>query len=182
VLANCLRPLDAQQVVIGTPQIALSESYYETTGFGWQVFGPGFFFQRGFSPALPPPVPSLGGMHVGWGGRIGPLRYRAQFFAAQGFQSTYSTTVPMLTVTNGSSGYLFHGAYRPFILESIPLAGLPADGVSGVIYEQPSDRSDRPGVVGRQTEPGGVVDDPPVRIERIPPKDDPPLVLGKPAR
>ncbi|GIW93509.1 MAG: hypothetical protein KatS3mg110_1550 [Pirellulaceae bacterium] len=181
IMIGCGGSLDAQQVIVTVPQVVASESYFENSGFGWQILGPGFFLQRGFSPAVVVPGPMPGGVHFGWGGSIGPVRYRAHFFAQQSFQRTYTASAATLTVTNGYSGYLFHGAYRPFIIQWIPLASLPANGESNAISQQPNDRSAVPHVAELPAGPAGVDDDPPVQIERIPPRDDPPLVLGKPA-
>ncbi len=172
----------AQQIVVQTPWSLASQSYFETHVLGWEVFGPGFFLRRNPGFVALSPVSSLGGAHFGWAGRIGPLRYRAQFLAAQGFRSTYTATVPMITVTNGYGGHFVHAAYRPFILQTVPIVDYPSPVL--LSYEPtyagdaPPSSSERPGGPERTTMT--VVDEPPVPVQRLPAVDDPPLILGKP--
>lgn len=112
----------AQQVTIGVPQQNISTGFYEQIGGSWSVNGPGFFARFGG----PRPVqfggfdPNAGistGIGIGTGNRFGQFHFNA----AQGSRTTFTSTTPMLTVTNGIPGSMFIGSVRPYVTGFVPV-------------------------------------------------------------
>jgi hypothetical protein len=120
----------AQQVTIGVTDENLSDDYYEFIGGSGSFFGPGYFFNFG---GLAPPAfggydPNAAfttGFGIGDGDRFG----RFNFTAGQGRSTVYTSTTPMLTVTNGVPGSMFVGTLVPFVTGVVPVgpgfAGAP---------------------------------------------------------
>ncbi|MFV0442331.1 MAG: hypothetical protein ACK5Q5_02035 [Planctomycetaceae bacterium] len=114
----------AQQVTIRVPQQSISSGYYEYIGSRWVYFGPGFGFSFGGQP-LPtyggfnPNAGLDGGFPFGSGGTGGQFN----FSAVAGGSTAFTTTTPMLTVTNGVPGSITAGQFTPFVTGISPVLG-----------------------------------------------------------
>ena len=112
----------AQQVTITVPQQNISGGWYEFIGGRWVYFGPGFAFNFGGQPTPPfggfdPNAGLSTGFAFGGGGAGGQLNFNA----ATGYSNTFTSTTPMLTVTNGVPGSIFIGRTRPFVAGLAPV-------------------------------------------------------------
>ncbi|MEZ6055343.1 MAG: hypothetical protein R3C01_01440 [Planctomycetaceae bacterium] len=114
--------VQAQQVTIGVPQQNISTGFSEQIGGSWSVNGPGFFARMGG----PRPVgfgnfnPNAGfttGFGIGNGNRFSQFNFQA----GQGSYQTYTSTTPLLTVTNGMPGSLFIGSVSPYVIGFTPV-------------------------------------------------------------
>lgn len=181
--------LHAQMVVVELPWVNYSEAYQEFFhthwGLSWTGPGGGFFFHQGSdAPWLPfgTPIPAA---HIGWGGRVGPLRYHAHISAAQASHRSLEVVVPSLTLMNGYPGYLIDARYRPFVVQTVPVVfgwQSPPPWLQRLEQLRSEQKSSEALIVPpiSNERPTGIGDDPPVRITPPPSReDDPPLRLGR---
>lgn len=118
------KKLQAQQVTISVPQQNISTGYYEYIGGSWSYYGPGFWASFGGQPFPPyggfnPNGGLTGGFAFGNGSHGGMFNFNA----VQGGSTSFTTTVPMLTVTNGVPGSITAGRFTPFVTGVVPVAG-----------------------------------------------------------
>jgi hypothetical protein len=116
--------LSAQQVTISVPQHNVSGGYYEYIGGRWVYFGPGFELGLGAQSfpvygGFDPHAGLQGGFAFGGGGTGGMLN----FSAVSGGSANFTSTTPMLTVTNGIPGSITMGRFRPFVIGTVPVVG-----------------------------------------------------------
>ena len=112
----------AQQVTISVPQQNYSGGWYEYIGGRWVYFGPGFSFNFGGTP--PPQFGGFdpaGGLTTGFSFGGGGTGGAFQFSAGTGGSDIYTSTTPMLTVTNGVPGSIFIGRTTPFVTGLAPV-------------------------------------------------------------
>jgi hypothetical protein len=112
----------AQQVTIGVTEQSLSDDYWEFIGGSWSMMAPGYFFNVG--GLAPPPFGGFdpnAGLTTGFGIGDGDRFSRFHFTAGQGRSTVYTSTTPMLTVTNGVPGSMFVGTLVPFVTGVVPV-------------------------------------------------------------
>lgn len=121
-------PAAAQMVTIGAPMQSVGHRFYERANVGWSLRGSNWFARFGAPGAVPFGGFQPGaGLSTGFGGRGGLF-----LDFSQGASSTFTSTTPMLTVTNAVPGYLFVGSTRPFVTGYAPAIG------GGGFYNVPS--------------------------------------------
>ena len=134
-------------VTTSTPLQTNSESFFESSGVGWSVRGPGFF--ASFGGGGPMPVPFGGfnpnaGIRSGWSVRNGDWTTNFNFHFAQGTQRFSSTTAPVLTSIPGQPASFFSGVQRPFVVGLQPI--VPGGGFGfGPQFSVPTGSFQMPG-------------------------------------
>lgn len=123
--ALCLcQVASAQMIYTETLFSQLNSSFYEQSGFQWNLRGPNFFFNSGGQASVPfgNPGQSAGGrVGVGFGG--GGLSGNLGFNFAQGSSRSISSTTPSLTTMNGYPGSFSSQVIRPFVTGFTPVVG-----------------------------------------------------------
>jgi hypothetical protein len=175
----------AQYSAISSPFNTAGHSYFENIGVNWGYSGRNFFFNNGGGGALPP----FGGHDPGADATFG-FAGRGFFFnltAGQGSSTTMTSQTPTIVVPNGVPGFLFDGQQRPFVTGIVPVVG----GAWAATPETPTPYIVRPleerlsrlraeqalqRPVSRDALATEVRERP---LSSSPPKDDPPLILGK---
>jgi hypothetical protein len=173
----------AQNITIGAPFQTINEGYSEFYGLGFQLSGPGFFFNNGGPGPFPPFGPPVSGAQFGGQGQIGNLNYNWNLRAAQGSSRTYIAQAPMLTVSDGAGGFISHGSVRPFVTGIIPVVGdYPTIPAYPPTFISPIDlalqRLRATGAAGSlgQRKSNDIETGPP--LPPLPQGDDPPLLLN----
>jgi hypothetical protein len=177
------RDAAAQYSAISSPFNTAGSSYYENIGVNWGYRGRNFFFNNG-GGTLPP----FGGHDPGADAHFG-FAGRGFFFnltAGQGSSTTVGSQSATIVVPNGVPGYLFDGRQRPFVTGVIPVVGAgwamaeeappryllrPLDEKLARLRAEPAPAP----AAGR----GAANEIGEVPLSASPPKDDPPLILGK---
>ena len=137
-IENINAQVPRQQVTVATPFHSVRDSFYESTNVNWRAGGSGAFVQFGNPSTLPPfgnPSPNAG-IRFGFGNG----RSNFNFNFSQGSSRSFTSTTPVLTLTDGVPGSMFSGRMRPFVTGYVPITGF------GNVPPQPT--LNRP-VVGR---------------------------------
>jgi hypothetical protein len=158
-------------------------SYYENIGVNWGFSGQNFFFNNG-GGALPP----FGGhdpsadANFGFGGR----GFFFNLTAGQGSSTTTGSQSATIVVPNGYPGFLFDGRQRPFVTGIVPVVGagwaMAPDSPTPYIVRPLDERLARLRAEQAMQAQNDRLQDNDVRetpLSSSPPKDDPPLILGK---
>jgi hypothetical protein len=138
--------LPAQQANVGVPFGQANHSFFEQSGVGFGLRGPGFFFQQNsFGQALP----QFGGFDPAAGANLGFAVGNGQnqgffnFSFGQGSRSSMVSQSPSVTLGNGGFGGFSAGSWTPFVAGAIPVVGdAPIGGVpfgpagSGSVLEE----------------------------------------------
>ncbi len=145
-------PVRSQMIVLESPLQTASSSFYERNGVGFNFDLPGTGRIIGLGPGGVPTadgsipfrvggfgaVPPFGGYDPGADTTFG-LGYRfgrggavnLNFAFGQGADQTYTSTNPIVVITNGTTGSVSDTSQRPFVTSIIPVLG------DGVLPEAP---------------------------------------------
>jgi len=118
--------LAAQQATVQTPLHTVGDSFYERIGLQWGLNFPGGFARFGGPSVGMPPSGRFdpnAGLNFGLGFRGGNVSGFLNGALAQGFQRSFVTQAPILTLTNGVPGYVGDASISPFVVGSIPVVG-----------------------------------------------------------
>jgi len=118
--------LAAQQATVQTPLHTVGDSFYERIGLQWGLNFPGGFARFGGPSVGVPPFGRFdpnAGLNFGLGFRGGNVNGFLNGAFAQGFQRSFVTQAPVLTLTNGVPGYVGDASISPFVVGSIPVVG-----------------------------------------------------------
>ena len=118
--------LVAQQATVQAPLHTLGDSFYERIGLQWGLNFPGGFARFGGPSFGMPPTGRFdpnSGLNFGFGFRGGNVNGFLNGAFAQGFQRSFVTQAPILTLTNGLPGYVGDASVSPFVVGSIPVVG-----------------------------------------------------------
>lgn len=118
--------LAAQQATVQTPLHTVGDSFYERIGLQWGLNFPGGFARFGGPSVGVPPFgrfDSNAGLNFGLGFRGGNVNGFLNGAFAQGFQRSFVTQAPVLTLTSGVPGYVGDASISPFVVGSIPVVG-----------------------------------------------------------
>ena len=109
------------QFTVSTPFHSVRDSFYETSNVNWRAGGSGAFIQFGNPSTLPPfgNADPNAGIRFGFGNG----RSNFNFNFAQGSSRSFTSTTPVLTLTDGVPGSIFSGRMRPFVTGVVPIAG-----------------------------------------------------------
>lgn len=123
----------AQQATVGAPFGQANHSFFEQSGVGFDIRGPGFFFrQNSLGQALPPfgGVAPAAGASLGFAAGHGSTQGSFNFAFGQGSRSSLTTQSPSVTISNGETGTFSAGSWTPFVIGAIPVVGnAPGIGV-----------------------------------------------------
>lgn len=110
-----------QMVTIQSPLRSNGTSFYEHSHIGWSVQNPHYFMRFNGGAANPP----FGGFQpaAGLQGGLAVGNSQFNFGFGQGASIISTSTVPVLTVTNGYPGAMFIGRSRPFVTGLVPVVG-----------------------------------------------------------
>lgn len=115
-----------QQANIGVPFGQANNSFFEQSGVGFGLRGPGFFFQQnGFGQAVPPfgGFAPNAGANLGFAVNNGPNQAFFNFAFGQGARSSFTSSTPSVTIGNGGFGSFSAGEWTPFVIGAIPVVG-----------------------------------------------------------
>ncbi len=118
--------LAAQQATVQAPLHTVGDSFYERIGLQWGLNFPGGFARFGGPSVGMPPFGRFdpnAGLNFGLGFRGGNVNGFLNGALAQGFQRSFVTQAPILTLTNGVPGYVGDASIGPFVVGSIPVVG-----------------------------------------------------------
>ena len=116
----------AQQATVQTPLHTLGDGFYERIGLQWGLNFPGGFARFGGPSVGMPPSGRFdpnAGLNFGFGFRGGDINGFFSGAFAQGFQRSFVTQAPVLTLTSGVPGYVGDASISPFVVGSIPVVG-----------------------------------------------------------
>ena len=122
-LGICGSPVAAQQVTIGSPNVNVSNNFFENFGIGFNGNVGGLQFNQGLGGVQPqfggfdPAAGANGGIGIGGGGFNGNLN----FSLAQGSNTSLTSTTPMVTTMNGQPGMISDQVQIPFVLGVTPI-------------------------------------------------------------
>lgn len=132
-VAAAPRDLHAQQATIGAPFGQANHSFFEQSGVGFNIRGPGFFFQQNsFGQALPPfgGFDPAAGANFGFALGNGQTQAAFNFAFGQGSRSSFVSQSPSVTIGNGGFGAFSAGSWTPFVAGAVPIVGdAPGMGV-----------------------------------------------------
>jgi hypothetical protein len=116
-----------QQVTVGTPYHALSDSFFENMGTSWGLRGPNWNLSVFGSPFQA--APQFGGFDPSAGANFGAgfqNNGMSGAFSAnwsQGYRQSYVSQTPVLTLQNGYPGAFYDTSTSPFVISNIPVVG-----------------------------------------------------------
>jgi hypothetical protein len=178
------REARAQYSAISSPLNTAGHSYFENIGVNWGFSGRNFFFNNGGGGALPP----FGGHDPSADANFG-FAGRGFFFnltAGQGSSTTMTSQTPTIVVPNGYPGFLFDGQQRPFVTGIVPVVGsawamAPETATPYIVrpLEERLSRLRAEQALQQQNVKDAANEAPKLPVSSSPPKDDPPLILGK---
>ena len=121
--------LAQQQVTIGSPHTAVSDSFYEHTGTSWGAQGKNWFFQFG-PPGNPnSAAPQFGGFspsagtNFGFGFNGGGVGGSFLGNFSQGSRRSFTSVTPSVTIPNGGTGMIMDTSVSPFVMGYVPIVG-----------------------------------------------------------
>jgi len=116
----------AQQVTVATPFHTLGDSFYERFGTHWGLnWDNGFMTFGGPNMATPPfgNFDPSAGLNSGFAFRRNGLSGFFNWSAGQGFQQSFISQTPSVTLTNGYPGFISDTSQSPFVISYIPIVG-----------------------------------------------------------
>ncbi|HUT14162.1 MAG TPA: hypothetical protein VMY42_26995 [Thermoguttaceae bacterium] len=116
----------AQQVTVGTPFHSIGDSFYERFGTHWGLnWDNGFMTFGGPSMATPQfgKFDPSAGLNSGFAFRRNGVSGFFNWSAGQGFQQSFVTQTPSVTLTNGYPGFISDTSQSPFVISVIPVVG-----------------------------------------------------------
>jgi len=116
----------AQQVTVGTPFHSIGDSFYERFGTHWGLnWDNGFMTFGGPNMATPQfgNFDPSAGLNSGFAFRRNGLSGFFNWSAGQGFQQSFVTQTPSVTLTNGYPGFISDTSQSPFVISVIPVVG-----------------------------------------------------------
>jgi hypothetical protein len=116
----------AQQVTVASPYRNMSDRFFEQNGISWGGNWRGMNFSFGDATLA---KPAFGGFNASAGlstnYAITGKNFQANFALnfTQGYQQTFSTQTPSVTLMNGQTGFFSDTSQTPFVISEVPVVG-----------------------------------------------------------